>query len=905
MTYTFGISYHTLPKLATLQRSSTRATLMKIGFNRNTALAVVFGAVTFGGLGMRHLYVEQGIAQLQLFIRHTRAGTDQGTLLRITLAWWQLAAGVSYSLLEFPSRIIHHLDDNWLASVRNFLSFIDGTLHVDKVCAGMPQSARSNDSNLMDSINRLPKLTKPDSLSFNRCRLFMGVTHLSEIATASGTAIARDAWEGTRARHTTLLWPFQPKPGPDSFRIWRRLLADAFLLDKRKRVELRTKDLALRHPVGNWLPSSEWLQSKWTTFYSRRKQSVYSLDPTLHRYNIHSQKRRSRWTSNGRNSLHHAKPSDVSTSLPDDAVPVDAQIDTVLHFPSVARIRQLPTPPTPGKAASWIAYINRLPHWDHQLVSANVIPDLGILLNVIETASTLYLCSDGGAKDKKGSYGAVLATEDTILAEVGGRAHGANPRSFRAEGYGMLAILRLLFHLSHYWTLQREGTLLLLCDNAGLLQRVEKARSAKYIQPRRFLYSEADLEMQILDTLQLLQSTFGLEHILGHQDQDPDEPLTWKATLNVHCDAIATAQLAQLDTVETTVPFLPASKVALSIDGTTITHHIPTQIRQYYGHRLQQVYLSKHHHWEPSQFASVDWELFRLVILQFSLPKRFFLTKWVNLLLPFQSQQFRFNQSVSAACPSLCGCSPEDAHHFLRCNHATRVASFHALAALLATTFDRLHIDPYLRRCVISLLEPYTEAHTDTSELPPEYQSLLQSQRALGDDSLMFGFFHRSWIHLQHRYLLHMGHPCHKNQATTALKSWSTTIFQSVHDLWLLRNTHLHGSDPTSLHSYKRIQLLLEIAALYANKGKMLASDRDILSKPLEHWDDQSTTSLRSFLAFAKPVAQISLKQAADMGANFRPINDYFRPPIPQHIMDAICLNRSPPSAIFSQPEPD
>jgi hypothetical protein len=197
---------------------------------------------------------------------------------------------------------------------------------------------------------------------------------------------------------------------------------------------------------------------------------------------------------------------DVSASLPADAIPVDAQIDTVLHFPSVSRIRKLPPPTSPGRATSWLAYTNRLPRWDHQLISANVIPDLDLLLNVIETASTLYLCSDGGAKDKKGSYGAVLATEDAILAEVGGRAHGANPRSFRAEGYGMLAILRLLFHLSHYWTLQREGTLLFLCDNTGLLQRVEKARSAKYIQPRRFLYSEADLGMQILDTLRLTGS---------------------------------------------------------------------------------------------------------------------------------------------------------------------------------------------------------------------------------------------------------------------------------------------------------------------------------------------------------------------------------------------------------------
>jgi hypothetical protein len=90
-------------------------------------------------------------------------------------------------MLEFPSATIHYLDNNWLASIRKFLSFIDGTLHVDKVCAGMPQSARSNDSNMMDCINKLTKITRSNSLSFNHCRLFMGVTHLSEIASASGT----------------------------------------------------------------------------------------------------------------------------------------------------------------------------------------------------------------------------------------------------------------------------------------------------------------------------------------------------------------------------------------------------------------------------------------------------------------------------------------------------------------------------------------------------------------------------------------------------------------------------------------------------------------------------------------------------------------------------------------------
>jgi hypothetical protein len=223
----------------------------------------------------------------------------------------------------------------------------------------------------------------------------------------------------------------------------------------------------------------------------------------------------------------------------------------------------------------------------------------------------------------------------------------------------------------------------------------------------------------------------------------------------------------------------------------------------------------------------------------------------------------------------------------------------------LKATFDRQNVDPYLRRSLTRLLDPYTHATTDTSQLPPEYLLLLHSQRSLGTDSLMFGFFHTSWITMQHRYLGFRKLPRNKNQATTTIKNWVHLIFSSLHELWLLRNEHLHGRSPQSLHSYKRLQLLGEIVDLYAKKGLLLASDRDILSQPVEHWESQSTTTLRSFLAFAKPVATISIRQAADLGSNFRTIDEYFRRPIPQHVIDAICLRRTPSASIYSQPKPD
>jgi hypothetical protein len=107
MTYTLPVSHHAPKRLKKLQSKATRATLMKLGFNRNTARRVVYGPARYGGLGFRDLAVEQGIAQVELFIRHTRAGSSQGKLLRIALSWWQLVIGVSYPLLEYQLQASH------------------------------------------------------------------------------------------------------------------------------------------------------------------------------------------------------------------------------------------------------------------------------------------------------------------------------------------------------------------------------------------------------------------------------------------------------------------------------------------------------------------------------------------------------------------------------------------------------------------------------------------------------------------------------------------------------------------------------------------------------------------------------------------------------------------------------
>jgi hypothetical protein len=256
MTYTLPVSHHSQKRLTKLQSAATRATLMKLGFNRNTAHRVVYGPSRYEGLGFRDLFVEQGIGQVEMLVRHLRANSTQGILIRITLAWWQLVVGVSYPLLETPNMAIPHLAPNWLSSMRSFLTNMEASIHIDGLTQTLPTPLRENDACIMDVILSLPDVSRSHLRAFNRCRIFFGVAHVSEIGSADGTSLSRDAWEGWRIRMSPLLWPYQPCPGPASFWVWQRLLATALLKGNRRSVSARTIDLSLRRPLGRWLSTS-------------------------------------------------------------------------------------------------------------------------------------------------------------------------------------------------------------------------------------------------------------------------------------------------------------------------------------------------------------------------------------------------------------------------------------------------------------------------------------------------------------------------------------------------------------------------------------------------------------------------------------------------------------------------
>jgi hypothetical protein len=169
----------------------------------------------------------------------------------------------------------------------------------------------------------------------------------------------------------------------------------------------------------------------------------------------------------------------MNSTLPADSVPVgyhDEPNKYVIPY-TVSTLTPDPLPKLPPY--TWQDYLATLPEWEQDLLRSTQFVDRRQLLSSLRNDANLFMASDGGAANKRGSFDAVIATSDHILIECGGRAHGTDPRSFRAEGYGILAILRLAFHLRYFYLIGNSLLYFrLYCDSESLLKKVSLRRAA-------------------------------------------------------------------------------------------------------------------------------------------------------------------------------------------------------------------------------------------------------------------------------------------------------------------------------------------------------------------------------------------------------------------------------------------
>ena len=161
--------------------------------------------------------------------------------------------------------------------------------------------------------------------------------------------------------------------------------------------------------------------------------------------------------------------------------------------------------------------------------------------------------------------------------ENGGPIQGKDPDSFQAEGYGILSGLIFIRLFITIHKISIVAKLLIVSDSQSFLDRIQKSLNTTR-NPRFFLSSSVDIEMQIWEELQLWMNQYDFLHVKSHQDRIKKyEELTWNEKLNKRADELASKYLTQEPT-QNMVPFLPASKIDVNLDGISITHHFASTL---------------------------------------------------------------------------------------------------------------------------------------------------------------------------------------------------------------------------------------------------------------------------------------------------------------------------------------
>jgi hypothetical protein len=102
-----------------------------MGFKWNMPLEVVFGPTCIGGIGLRHLYIEQGSQKTSALLLHIRQHSRLGEMVWTAIQWIQVAAGVGFALLAEPWSFLTHAVGKWFSSlVRDFLTDSECTIEI-------------------------------------------------------------------------------------------------------------------------------------------------------------------------------------------------------------------------------------------------------------------------------------------------------------------------------------------------------------------------------------------------------------------------------------------------------------------------------------------------------------------------------------------------------------------------------------------------------------------------------------------------------------------------------------------------------------------------------------------------------------------------------------------------------
>jgi ribonuclease HI len=808
ITYSFSVGTFNERQVDSLQGSLTQATLNGMGYNKKTPAAIVYGPPSLGGIGLRHLFAEQGTMQVQIVIQHLRAYTQVGATILIQLNWAQLVSGRSKSILEIPQSYLPQLDDElWIQTMRRFLTLSQLKLHIPDIVT--PFRKRIHDDIIMDIIDN-QHWTRTEIRQINKCRLFMRIASISEMCTASGTHITAQHWNVTIGSGANPhLWPIQGHPGNKCIKTWQRFVKSICSDGTKLRVPL--KDWTVPHHLGHWDAIYDSILNIITV------QSI----PVIQFHSI--KQHRKKWTGTRLRIVDTARHQyQPNHGMPIEILSMNDQ--TITCKPPCGNTHQEDVKTCNWK--TWTEYIEHLPEWEMMLIKGcqNLDDRYPLWMYLCNSDMVLHIVSDGGVNNNNGSFGWVIACPGRIVVQGMGKVYGMRMTSHRAEVGGITSWLLYLYHYTEYLQCDIKCTVHPFCDNKAALANVnnftESTRNS--MTPDFDLVHEANM---IFKTLQseghVIQA---IKHVKGHQDKNiPEHKLSWPAKLNIKADKLATIALERqsLDHRSMEVSNNP---VWLMVGNDIVTSHDIEVLRWRWREFVLQEYYEHKYNLRTNELSDINWAALQLARRKIPAKLIPFSVKLSIQWLPVGKRMAKYGNEIT-----MCYFCNEEEHfeHLFCCTRkATQQKEF---TTDLRSELRRIDTEPAIQQALIFWTKAWMTGDTDDEPTwSKSIEKAIRQQGKIGWNKVICGIFSIEWATIQERF-----------KPSKLGDSWQSTVCSfmttKAHQFWTARNDKMYEHNSINTVNREEEEIISQVRNLYATQTDMNHHDAiELFGIPIE-----------------------------------------------------------------------
>ena len=766
-----------------IERPLLQQLLKSIGFTKSFPRVVINGPIDSQGMGRRSIYYVMGEIHTHTLLRHYSESSLTGSMLQASLQRHNLELGTGTSMFQTDYNKYSCLaTKTWMKHTWQFQHQSEITVGITAPCPVV----RRMDDHLLIPLFWDMGFRKAQLVALNRCRLFLQVSTLSDLASGDGKSLLHCFWIGNRDDHadTRYQWPGCGPPSSNDWGIWRLALRKLFYDDAPSVLARR-----LRNPLGKWTDSS----SSWSWWFSALENRLYQR--TADRWRVYLPPSGSTRTRRFPRFLYnHSATYGPSDGLRTKVIQVPG--DMAMRITGCALDL---SPHLPAQSSNLAVRLQlQIPtrQWAMERLQ---VADNGHAVAQAIINHTAIAVSDGSFKNHHGTAAMVLvdpalADQDTsrIVACHVSPGDPTDQSPYRSELSGIYGALCVAEELCSLYAIS-AGSLTIGCDNEKCLwMSIDKPGS---LSPTSKSF---DLLSAIRQKIAALPITIQAHWVKGHQDDYSRHPsrLDLWARLNIEVDSLA--KLFWEDSVgrASRQHLIHGETHFIAVRGTKICSSLATSLYDACEGNKLRAYWQERKHIPPSHMNSINWPACAGAAKLLGLGLRFWKTKHVTGIFANGKWMHRWKFWENSNCPR-CGDANEDAAHIVQCPAVNPVWStaVEPLSAWLTKTVT----PPDVAAVILEHLHAWRTSATPRIALnrcSPALLAAIQTQSSIGWGLFLEGFVAVEWAHIMDAHYL----------SISSRRSGFRWCCGLIHRLWLLlrdvwehRNAILHDSVPAAV----------------------------------------------------------------------------------------------------------